>query len=266
MATTGGGADGLGPVRPSGGQPLRRSVRGVQWWVGAALLLAAVFLLTGALLASVRVPSTQPSPPAPGPPAAAPTPGPSSPSPAPAASPAAAGPTVPAAKAWRPTPVPFARVPQPDEMPERDLRPARIRIPALGVDRRPVALRVLDDGSLQAPRRYPDVGWWKDGPRPGAKGNAVVVGHVDSATGPAVFYGLASLQPGDPIAVTRRDASAVQFRVRTVQRFRLADFPADRVYRRDGPPGLVLITCGGTYDRAAGRYLDNVVVFADHAR
>lgn len=89
------------------------------------------------------------------------------------------------------------------------------------------------------------------------------VGHLDSKTGPAVFSGLATLQRGDKVMVRRRDSSAVPFRVRTVQRFPVRDFPAEQVYRRDGPPGLVLITCGGTYDRAAGRYLDNVVVFAE---
>lgn len=161
--------------------------------------------------------------------------------------------------------MPFTLPPRLDDVPERDRRPARIRVPALGIDRRPVLLRVLDDGSLQAPRRYPDVGWWKDGPLPGARGNAVIVGHKDSQTGPAVFYGLVTLQRGDQVVVTRRDASIVQFRVRTVQRFPVKDFPTERVYRRGGPSGLVLITCGGKYDRAAGRYLDNVVVFADRA-
>ncbi|MBA3530008.1 MAG: class F sortase [Propionibacteriaceae bacterium] len=158
------------------------------------------------------------------------------------------------AKARRPTPA------------KRDLRPARIRIPALRVDRGPVPLRVLEDGSLEAPPRYVDVGWWQDGPLPGAAGNTVVVGHLDSKTGPAVFYGLAALRWGDEVTVTRRDASTVHYRVRSVQRFPAKDFPATRVYRRDGPPGLALITCGGQYDRTAGRYLDNVVVFADRAR
>ena len=145
------------------------------------------------------------------------------------------------------------------------LRPARVRIPLLAVDRRPVPLRVLGDGSLAAPRHYRDVGWWKDGPLPGTRGNAVVVGHVDSETGPAVFYGLASLQRGDQIMVTRRDSVTVQFAVRSVERFPLDHFPANRVYRRGGPPGLVLLTCGGKYDRAVGRYQDNVVVFASPA-
>ncbi len=153
-------------------------------------------------------------------------------------------------------------VPGPAEA-QRDPRPTRIRIPTLGIDRRLVPLRVLEDGSLEAPDRYRDVGWWKGGPLPGSPGNAVVVGHVDSKTGPAVFYGLASLQRGDRVAVTRRNHSAAHFRVRSVERFPVKDFPADRVYRRGGRSGLVLITCGGRYDHAAGRYLDNVVVFAE---
>jgi len=154
---------------------------------------------------------------------------------------------------------------QPDGGSKQHLRPARVRIPLLAVDRRPVPLRVLGDGSLAAPRHYRDVGWWKDGPLPGTRGNAVVVGHVDSETGPAVFYGLASLQRGDQIMVTRRDSVTVQFAVRSVERFSLDHFPANRVYRRGGPPGLVLLTCGGKFDRAVGRYQDNVVVFATPA-
>ena len=219
-----------------------------------AVLLAAAALLGIALLASAQLTDPlpgslpagpRPAGPAPPGPAAAPALQPTKPSPAPTATPPAA--------------------PRPP-LPGRDLRPTRIRIPALGIDRRPVPLGVLDDGSLEAPHRYNDVGWWKDGPLPGSGGNTVVVGHVDSKTGPAVFYGLASLQRGDHVAMTRRDAPAIQFRVRSVQRFPVTDLPADRVYRRDGPSGLVLITCGGEYDHAAGRYLDNVVVFADRAR
>jgi sortase (surface protein transpeptidase) len=150
-------------------------------------------------------------------------------------------------------------------MPGVHRSPRRIHIPSLNIDQRLVPLQVLADGSLAAPRRYADVGWWKDGPTPGTAGNAVVVGHVDSETGPAVFYGLATLRPGDRIDMTQQDRSSVRFQVRRIERFPLARFPADRVYRRHGRPGLVLITCGGAYDHAAGRYLDNVVVFADHA-
>jgi len=229
----------------------------VQWSIGALLLLIAVVLLTYALLALARMPGSFRASPSPVRVLGGPAPAPTSLGHAAAdTGPAAAPDTGPAA-----TP-PTA---QPDGGSKQDLHPTRVRIPLLAVDRRPVPLRVLGDGSLAAPRRYRDVGWWKDGPLPGARGNAVVVGHVDSETGPAVFYGLSSLRRGDQIMVTRRDSVTVRFAVRSVERFPLEHFPANRVYRRGGPPGLVLLTCGGKYDRSVSRYQDNVVVFATPA-
>lgn len=243
-----------------------RSSRGPRW-AGAALVAAAVVLMATALLTSHPAPAFAPSrlvqaahqvavPTAPRPTVGQPT----------VRRPTLRQPPASPAKVRPPPPAPSSPAAKPRRLPERDVRPVRIQIRALGIDRRPVPLRVLEDGSLEAPRRYSDVGWWQDGPLPGAGGNAVVVGHLDSETGPAVFYGLASLRRGDLVAVTRRDASTVRFRVRSVQRFRVKDFPAERVYRRGGPSGLVLITCGGRYDRKAGRYLDNVVIFTDRVR
>ena len=141
--------------------------------------------------------------------------------------------------------------------------PNRVLIPKLGLDERLVGLDVLPDGSLEAPAKYSQVGWWQDGPLPGQEGTPVLVGHRDSPTGPAIFYGLGSLRPGDKVRVYSKDWTAMTFRVREVEQFPRDRFPSDRVYRRTGTPGLVLLTCGGKYDRAAGRYLDNVVVFAD---
>ncbi len=141
--------------------------------------------------------------------------------------------------------------------------PARVLIPRLKVDQKLVGLDVLPDGSLEAPRQYSQVGWWQDGPVPGQPGAPVLVGHRDSPTGPAVFYGLESLRPGDTVQVYSKDWTNSTFRIRKVEQFPRDRFPSDRVYRRSGSSGLVLLTCGGQYDRAAGRYLDNVVVFAD---
>lgn len=141
--------------------------------------------------------------------------------------------------------------------------PARVLIPKLKVDEKLVGLDVLPDGSLQAPKEYSQVGWWQDGPLPGQEGAPVLVGHRDSPTGPAVFYGLETLRPGDTVQVYSKDWTNTTFRIREVERFPRDRFPSDRVYRRSGSSGLVLLTCGGQYDRAAGRYLDNVVVFAD---
>ncbi|WP_405581702.1 class F sortase [Streptomyces sp. NBC_01190] len=144
-------------------------------------------------------------------------------------------------------------------------RPVRIRIPGIGVDRSLTDLHVQSDGHLAAPEDPGQVGWWSDGPRPGAAGAAIVVGHVDSLTGPAAFYGISALRPGDSITVDRADHTHVDFTVQALRQYKKDDFPDNEVYATTGPPTLHLITCGGPYDPAEGGYLDNVVVYATPA-
>ncbi|MFI5755886.1 class F sortase [Streptomyces sp. NPDC051569] len=144
--------------------------------------------------------------------------------------------------------------------------PVRITIARIGLDHGLTGIRVQQDGHLAVPDDPDRVGWWSDGPRPGDPGAAILVGHVDSATGPAAFYGLASLRPGDAITVHRRDGSRVTFTVRALRQYEKDAFPDDQVYATSGPPVLRLITCGGTYDRERGGYRDNVVVYATLAR
>ncbi|MYS24546.1 class F sortase [Streptomyces sp. SID4948] len=141
-------------------------------------------------------------------------------------------------------------------------RPVRIRIPGISVDRPLTGLRVQSDGHLAAPEDPGQVGWWSDGPRPGDAGAAIVVGHVDSLTGPAAFYGISALRPGDSITVDRADHTRVDFTVQALRQYKKDDFPDNDVYATTGPPALHLITCGGPYDPAEGGYLDNVVVYA----
>ncbi|MFJ2706632.1 class F sortase [Streptomyces sp. NPDC087428] len=140
--------------------------------------------------------------------------------------------------------------------------PQRIRIATIGLDKALTGLRVQQDGTLAAPGNPADVGWWSDGPRPGDPGAAVFVGHVDSATGPAAFYGLSSLRPGDRITVRRDDHTDLAFTVRALRSYEKDAFPDSQVYTTTGPPALRLITCGGTYDRTRGGYLANLVVYA----
>ncbi len=139
--------------------------------------------------------------------------------------------------------------------------PTRLVVPAIGLKKGLVNLDVVG-GALQVPQRWSDVGWWHTGPRPGERGAAVFVGHVDSPTGPAVFYGLSSLRVGDLVRVERADSTAATFKIFDSVLYSRTDFPSDRVYRDDGPPLLHLITCGGTYDRDTGQYSENLVVSA----
>jgi sortase (surface protein transpeptidase) len=106
-------------------------------------------------------------------------------------------------------------------------------------------------------------GWYQDSVTPGEDGPAVILGHVDSArSGPAVFYRLGSLRPGDQITVRRADGSTAAFTVTAAARYAKNHFPTADVYGRLPYPGLRLITCGGSFDRSRGSYRDNIVIFA----
>ena len=140
--------------------------------------------------------------------------------------------------------------------------PVRLRIRALRVDSKLERLGLRADGTIAVPERTDVAGWWAGGPRPGQAGPAVILGHVDSRTGPGVFVGLSKVRRGTLVTVERADGSTVTFRVREVAQVAKTRFPTDLVYAPSLDPSLRLVTCGGTFDRAAGHYRDNVIVFA----
>ncbi len=141
-------------------------------------------------------------------------------------------------------------------------KPASVSIPSVGVQSRLIRLGLNPDKTLQVPRSYSLAGWYTRGAAPGEVGPAVILGHYDSVDGPAVFYRLKELQPGQTVQVRRADGSTVKFAVDRVKRFGKDDFPTDEVYGRVDRPELRLITCGGSFDYRTRHYRDNVVVFA----
>jgi sortase (surface protein transpeptidase) len=140
--------------------------------------------------------------------------------------------------------------------------PAMLTIPAIDVRTRLVRLGLNPDGSLEVPADFSVAGWYELGPRPGEQGAAVVVGHVDSKQGPAVFYRLGGLAPGALVSVGWANGSEVSFHVYAVREYAKAAFPASLVYGKTPAPELRLVTCGGPFDRQTGHYVDNLVVFA----
>jgi sortase (surface protein transpeptidase) len=140
--------------------------------------------------------------------------------------------------------------------------PARVRIPAIDVDAAVLPLAVDGQGVLPPPPTNVDTGWWRAGPEPGESGPAVIIGHVDGREGPAVFFRLRQLAPGDEIAVDRVDGSTAVFAVERVERHAKDAFPTEAVYGRTPDARLRLVTCGGEFDRSTRHYVDNVVVFA----
>lgn len=141
-------------------------------------------------------------------------------------------------------------------------RPTSLRIAAIGVRAEVESLHLDRAGRLQPPRVPSRAGWWSGGPVPGDLGAAVLAGHLDSLTGPALFWRLAQLRTGDVVRVTRSDGRTVAFAVDRVQVFAATAFPTQLVYGPTPDRELRLVTCGGSYDYARGHYRDNVVVFA----
>ncbi|MFE9643558.1 class F sortase [Streptomyces sp. NPDC006365] len=149
---------------------------------------------------------------------------------------------------------------------EGSARPERLVVPSLGV-RAPVMVRGLDArGAIEAPpyARAGAVGWYGAGVRPGAEGAALLAGHVDTESGPAVFRRLSELRPGDKARVLRDDGSVAEFTVDDVQVLARDRFDAQQAYgvRQSGRAELRLITCGGSFDPDSRTYTANVVVSA----
>jgi LPXTG-site transpeptidase (sortase) family protein len=144
--------------------------------------------------------------------------------------------------------------------------PARLEIPAIGVSTPLVRLGLLADGTMEVPRDYGVAGWFTGGPQPGQLGPAVIAGHVDSRTGPAVFYRLRDLRPGDQIRVARVDGRVVRFEVESLARYPKREFPDEAVFGATTDPALRLITCAGAFVRSQRSYLDNLVVSAVRVR
>ena len=143
--------------------------------------------------------------------------------------------------------------------------PVSVEIPAIGVTSKLLHLGLNTDGTIQVPSLVTSAGeaaWYEYSATPGQIGTSVIEGHVDSYQGPAVFYRLGALRPGDTIDVTLADGITAIFRVTGVREYPKSNFPAKAIYGATDYAALRLITCGGVFDYATGHYLSSTVVFA----
>jgi len=143
--------------------------------------------------------------------------------------------------------------------------PVFVHIPAIGVTSELLHLGVDAAGAIQVPSLSTEAGeaaWYKYSVTPGQIGASVIEGHVDSYAGPAVFFRLGALRPGDRIDVTLADRVTAVFRVTGVREYLKSRFPAKVIYGRTAYAELRLITCGGAFDDSTGHYLSSTVVYA----
>ena len=145
--------------------------------------------------------------------------------------------------------------------------PVRVSLPEAGIDA-PVVARGTEagTGAFDLPPDPTTVAWYRDGPRPGAAGSAVLAAHVDYGGRLGAFAGLLGLEPGAAVEVGYDDGTTARFEVVDRRSYAKSSLPVDELFRREGVPSLVLVTCGGAFDRASHSYEDNVVVTAVPAR
>ncbi|MEU4273269.1 class F sortase [Streptomyces sp. NPDC026092] len=143
-------------------------------------------------------------------------------------------------------------------------KPVRVRVPAAGVDTGPVLeLGLAGDGTVEVPSEADAerIGWYDKGVTPGQTGPAILIGHFDTARGPAVLKNVAKVRVGDEITVTRADGTDAVFRVRELEQVDKKTFPTKKVYGDTTRPELRLITCGG--ELVDGHRPDNIILYAD---
>lgn len=142
--------------------------------------------------------------------------------------------------------------------------PVSISAPTIGLSAQITDLGKEANGELQVPTGEPGspAGWYRDSPAPGQPGSSIILGHVNSTTGPVgLFYRLHEMQPGQQFATGMADGTTKTFTVDKVDIYHKSSFPTVEVYRNADRPEVRLITCGG-YDKASNQYLDNTVVYA----
>ena len=141
--------------------------------------------------------------------------------------------------------------------------PVELAIPVVSIRSRLVGLRLNNDGTVQVPQDYGAAGWYADGPAPGDPGSpAILIGHVDSASGPGIFFRLTQVKVGDAILIRSADGQVLRFVVYAAKNYAKTTFPAKQIYAGGASPEIRVITCTGTFDQATKHYESNLVVSA----
>jgi sortase (surface protein transpeptidase) len=139
--------------------------------------------------------------------------------------------------------------------------PVRLRIPALGIDAKTEAVG-YSGSQMAVPSSAWDTAWFKFGPRPGMPGNAVIDGHLDTATGPAIFLHLGALHDGDLLFVTDSSGVEREFRVTALASYPWNNAPLKSIFGSNAEAHLNLITCAGTWYSQEQNYDQRLVVYS----
>jgi len=177
---------------------------------------------------------------------------------------AAGAPVTPAAPSTTATPeaVPVPAAADATYIHPVGVEPVNLTVPAMDLTENLIPLGIQANGEMEVPVDYDDVGWFTGGGKPGGFGPTVIAGHVDSRSGPAVFFRLGEMVVGDRFTLTGADGTDYEYEVYKAESYKKAEFPTVAVFGATTVDEVRLITCGGEYNTAIGRYVDNLVVYA----
>ncbi|WP_256758685.1 class F sortase [Cohnella sp. WQ 127256] len=139
--------------------------------------------------------------------------------------------------------------------------PSRLFIPTIGVHAGIEPVDVSSTGQMGVPKSTDKVGYLSSGILPGAVGNAVMDGHVDTYNGKAIFYHLKNLKKGDPVFIKNDKERSIEFIVESIEIFKTSEAPINRIFGPMNEPRLNLITCAGKYSRSKREHEARLVVF-----
>ena len=188
---------------------------------------------------------------------------------------------VPTTGARRPGPVILSsvrvRAPEPAEPAEprqEGFAPVEMRVDSIGLDA-PIEIGDIVEGAMADPTGPWVVAWYEPLGLVGEGENVVMSGHVDywntgpnGTAGPAVFWDVPDLAPGDVIRLIGEDGQEVEYAVEWTELFNVATELTPEIIQNDivgntGQESLTLITCGGPFDPATGEYLERWVLRAN---
>lgn len=162
--------------------------------------------------------------------------------------------------------VPHLKMYTKPSLPPEPIMPNLLEIPSIQLKATVEAVGLLPNGQMGVPKAFDKAGILAPWTKPGEKGNAVIAGHFDHYTGPAIFYQLRKLKPGDKIVVSKGANKRVTFMVRKVESFKTEEAPLEQIFGKSDKPHLNLITCSGRFNKKTQEHARRLVVFADLAK
>ncbi|GIP23545.1 class F sortase [Paenibacillus sp. J22TS3] len=140
--------------------------------------------------------------------------------------------------------------------------PYEISIPSVKLQARIEPVSFLKNGQMGVPHNTDRVGFLK-GVLPGNVGNAVMDGHVDTYTGPAVFFPLKRLKQGDFVYIKNNRGCKIRFIVKSVNYYATSEAPTEAIFGPSLKRQLNLITCAGRYSRSRREHEGRLVVYTE---